>query len=225
MTGRDIRVLLVDDQELVRRGFAALLSNEPGIEVVAEAADGSTAIAETWRTRPDVVLMDIRMPGMDGLDATRAICGDDRLSATKVLVLTTFALDEYVYEALRAGASGFLLKDTPPRLLLEAITAVADGDVLISPVMTRRLIADLVRRPRPQPGEPGPLDVLSEREREVLAEVARGRTNAEIGAALYMSPLTAKTHVSRILGKLNARDRVQLVVIGYETGLVSPGSD
>jgi DNA-binding NarL/FixJ family response regulator len=225
MTGRDIRVLLVDDQELVRRGFAALLSNEPGIEVVAEAADGSAAIAETWRTRPDVVLMDIRMPGMDGLDATRAICGDDRLSATKVLVLTTFALDEYVYEALRAGASGFLLKDTPPRLLLEAITAVADGDVLISPVMTRRLIADLVRRPRPQPGEPGPLDVLSEREREVLAEVARGRTNAEIGAALYMSPLTAKTHVSRILGKLNARDRVQLVVIGYETGLVSPGND
>jgi len=225
MTGRDIRVLLVDDQELVRRGFAALLGNEPGIEVVAEAADGSAAIAETWRTRPDVVLMDIRMPGMDGLDATRAICGDDRLSATKVLVLTTFALDEYVYEALRAGASGFLLKDTPPRLLLEAITAVADGDVLISPVMTRRLIADLVRRPRPQPGEPGPLDVLSEREREVLAEVARGRTNAEIGAALYMSPLTAKTHVSRILGKLNARDRVQLVVIGYETGLVSPGND
>ena len=225
MNGRDIRVLLVDDQELVRRGFAALLSNEPGIEVVAEAADGSAAIAETWRTRPDVVLMDIRMPGMDGLDATRAICGDDRLSATKVLVLTTFALDEYVYEALRAGASGFLLKDTPPRLLLEAITAVADGDVLISPVMTRRLIADLVRRPRPQPGEPGPLDVLSEREREVLAEVARGRTNAEIGELLYMSPLTAKTHVSRILGKLNARDRVQLVVIGYETGLVSPGND
>ena len=225
MTGRDIRVLLVDDQELVRRGFAALLSNEPGIAVVAEAADGSSAIAETWRTRPDVVLMDIRMPGMDGLDATRAICGDDRLSATKVLVLTTFALDEYVYEALRAGASGFLLKDTPPRLLLEAITAVADGDVLISPVMTRRLIADLVRRPRPRPGEPGPLDVLSEREREVLAEVARGRTNAEIGESLYMSPLTAKTHVSRILGKLNARDRVQLVVIGYETGLVSPGSD
>ena len=225
MNRREVRVLLVDDQELVRRGFAALLNNEPGIQVVAEAADGSTAIAETWRTRPDVVLMDIRMPDMDGLDATRTICGDDRLSATKVLVLTTFALDEYVYEALRAGASGFLLKDTPPRLLLEAITAVADGDVLISPAMTKRLIADLVRRPRLRPGEPGPLDMLSEREREVLVEVARGRTNAEIGAALYMSPLTAKTHVSRILGKLNARDRAQLVVISYETGLVSPGND
>jgi DNA-binding NarL/FixJ family response regulator len=220
---RDIRVLLVDDQELVRRGFAALLANEPGVEVVGEAADGAQAIAETWRTRPDVVLMDIRMPRMDGLDATRAICGDERLSATKVLVLTTFALDEYVYEALRVGASGFLLKDTPPRLLLEAIAAAADGDVLISPAMTRRLVADLVRRPISRPGEPGPLDVLSEREREVLAEVARGKTNAEIGESLYMSPLTAKTHVSRILGKLNARDRAQLVVIGYETGLVSPG--
>lgn len=221
--GRDIRVLLVDDQELVRRGFAALLANEPGIEVVGEAEDGAQGIAETWRTRPDVVLMDIRMPRMDGLDATRAICGDDRLRTTKVLVLTTFALDEYVYEALRAGASGFLLKDTPPRLLLEAIRAAAEGDVLISPAMTRRLVADLVRRPVSRPGDPGPLDVLSEREREVLAEVARGKTNAEIGAALLMSPLTAKTHVSRILGKLNARDRAQLVVIGYETGLVSPG--
>jgi DNA-binding NarL/FixJ family response regulator len=216
-------VLLVDDQELVRRGFAALLANEPGIEVVGEADDGAQAIAETWRTRPDVVLMDIRMPRMDGLDATRAICGDERLSATKVLVLTTFALDEYVYEALRVGASGFLLKDTPPRLLLEAIAAAADGDVLISPAMTRRLVADFVRRPISRPGDSGPLDVLSEREREVLAEVARGKTNAEIGESLYMSPLTAKTHVSRILGKLNARDRAQLVVIGYETGLVSPG--
>jgi DNA-binding NarL/FixJ family response regulator len=221
--GRAIRVLLVDDQELVRRGFAALLAHEPGIEVVGEAEDGAQAIAEVWRTHPDVVLMDIRMPRMDGLDATRAICGDDRLRATKVLVLTTFALDEYVYEALRAGASGFLLKDTPPRLLLEAITAATDGDVLIAPAMTRRLVADLVRRPISRPGEPGPLDILSEREREVLAEVARGKTNAEIGASLLMSPLTAKTHVSRILGKLNARDRAQLVVIGYETGLVSPG--
>lgn len=221
--GRDIRVLLVDDQELVRRGFAALLANEPGIEVVGEAEDGAQGIAETWRTRPDVVVMDIRMPRMDGLDATRVICGDDRLRTTKVLVLTTFALDEYVYEALRAGASGFLLKDTPPRLLLEAIRAAAEGDVLISPAMTRRLVADLVRRPVSRPGDPGPLDVLSEREREVLAEIARGKTNVEIGAALFMSPLTAKTHVSRILAKLNARDRAQLVVIGYETGLVSPG--
>lgn len=220
---RDIRVLLADDQELVRRGFAALLANEPGIEVVGEVGDGTQAIAEVRRTRPDVVLMDIRMPRMDGLDATRAICGDDRLRSTKVLVLTTFALDEYVYEALRAGASGFLLKDTPPRLLLEAIRAAVEGDVLISPAMTRRLVADLVNRPVGRPGTPGPLDVLSEREREVLAEVARGKTNAEIGESLYMSPLTAKTHVSRILGKLNARDRAQLVVIGYETGLVSPG--
>ncbi len=224
MTGRrDIRVLLADDQELVRRGFASLLANEPGIEIVGEAADGSEAIAETRRTRPDVVLMDIRMPRMDGLEATRAICGDQRLSGTKVLVLTTFALDDYVYEALKAGASGFLLKDTPPRLLLEAIAAAAEGDVLISPAMTKRLVADLVRRPTSRPGEAGPLDVLSEREREVLAEVARGRTNSEIGQTLYMSPLTAKTHVSRILGKLNARDRAQLVIIGYETGLVSPG--
>ncbi len=220
---RDIRVLLADDQELVRRGFAALLANEPGIEVVGEVGDGTQAIAEVRRTRPDVVLMDIRMPRMDGLDATRAICGDDRLRSTKVLVLTTFALDEYVYEALRAGASGFLLKDTPPRLLLEAIRAAVEGDVLIAPAMTRRLVADLVNRPVSRPGTPGPLDVLSEREREVLAEVARGKTNAEIGESLYMSPLTAKTHVSRILGKLNARDRAQLVVIGYETGLVSPG--
>lgn len=221
---RDIRVLLVDDQELVRRAFAALLANEPGIKVVGEAGDGAQAIAETRRTRPDVVLMDIRMPRMDGLDATRAICSDERLSATKVLVLTTFGLDEYVYGALRVGASGFLLKDTPPRLLLEAITAAAAGDVLISPAMTRRFVADFVRRPIMRPGDSGPLDVLSEREREVLAEVARGKTNAEIGESLHMSPLTAKTHVSRILGKLNARDRAQLVIIGYETGLVSPGA-
>ncbi|GGL26060.1 response regulator transcription factor [Phycicoccus endophyticus] len=220
---RDTRVLLVDDQELVRRGFAALLANEPGIEVVGEAVDGAQAVSETRRTRPDVVLMDIRMPRMDGLAATRAICGDPRLAGSKVLVLTTFALDEYVYDALRAGASGFLLKDTPPRLLIEAIAAATDGDVLISPAMTTRLVAELVRRPVLRPGRPGPLDVLSEREREVLAEVARGKTNSEIGASLYMSPLTAKTHVSRIRTKLHARDRAQLVIIGYETGLVSPG--
>lgn len=217
---RDIRALLVDDQELVRRSFGALLANESGIEVVGEVGDGAQAIAETRRTRPDVVLMDIRMPRMDGLAATRAICSDERLSATKTLVLTTFELDEYVYEALRIGASGFLLKDNPPRLLLEAIAA---DDVLISPTMTRRFVADFVRRPIMRPGDPSPLDVLSEREREVLAEVARGKTNSEIGESLHMSPLTAKTHVSRILGKLNARDRAQLVSIGYETGLVSPG--
>ncbi|MBM6405548.1 response regulator transcription factor [Phycicoccus sp. CSK15P-2] len=221
--GRDIRVLLADDQELVRRGFAALLASEPGVEVVGEAVDGAQAVSETRRSRPDVVLMDIRMPRMDGLDATRVICGDERLATTKVLVLTTFALDDYVYEALRAGASGFLLKDSPPRLLLEAIAAAADGDVLISPAMTTRLVAELVRRPTSRPGRPSPLDVLSEREREVLAEVARGKTNAEIGESLFMSPLTAKTHVSRIMSKLDARDRAQLVIFGYETGLVSPG--
>lgn len=220
---RNIRVLIVDDQELVRRAFAALLANEPGIEVVGEAGDGAQAIAETRRTRPDVVLMDIRMPRMDGLAATRMICSDERLSATKVLVLTTFALDEYVYEALKLGASGFLLKDTPPRLLLEAIAAAAIGDVLISPAMTSRFVADFVRRPIMRPGEPSPLDVLSDREREVLVGVARGKTNAEIGLSLQMSPLTAKTHVSRILGKLEARDRAQLVIIAYETGLISPG--
>ncbi len=223
MNRSDVRVLLVDDQELVRRGFAALLEGEPGIEVVGEAADGAAAVEAARRTRPDVVLMDIRMPGTDGLEATRRICSDRELSNTRVLVLTTFALDDYVFEALRAGASGFLLKDTPPRLLLEAIAAAAEGDVLISPAMTKRLIADFVRRPLPHPGQPGPLDVLSDREREVLVEVARGRSNAEIGEALFMSPLTAKTHVSRILGKLDARDRAQLVVVAYEHGLVTPG--
>ncbi len=223
MNGSDVRVLLVDDQELVRRGFAALLGGEPGIEVVGEAADGAAAVEAARRTRPDVVLMDIRMPGTDGLEATRRICSDQQLGNTRVLVLTTFALDDYVFEALRAGASGFLLKDTPPRLLLEAIAAAAEGDVLISPAMTKRLIADFVRRPLPHPGQPGPLDVLSDREREVLVEVARGRSNAEIGEALFMSPLTAKTHVSRILGKLDARDRAQLVVVAYEHGLVTPG--
>ena len=223
MNRSDVRVLLVDDQELVRRGFAALLEGEPGIEVVGEAADGAAAVEAARRTRPDVVLLDIRMPGTDGLEATRRICSDQQLGNTRVLVLTTFALDEYVFEALRAGASGFLLKDTPPRLLLEAIAAAAEGDVLISPAMTKRLIADFVRRPLPHPGQPGPLDVLSDREREVLVEVARGRSNAEIGEALFMSPLTAKTHVSRILGKLDARDRAQLVVVAYEHGLVTPG--
>jgi DNA-binding NarL/FixJ family response regulator len=218
-----IRVLLVDDQELVRRGFAALLRSEPGIDVVGEAADGASAVEATSRLRPDVILMDIRMPGVDGLEATRRICADERLASCRVLVLTTFALDEYVYEALRAGASGFLLKDTPPRLLLEAITAAAAGEALISPALTRRLIDDFVRRPLATPGDGGPLDVLSDRERDVLAEVARGRSNAEIAERLFMSPLTAKTHVSRILTKLGLRDRAQLVVAAYEGGLVRPG--
>ena len=222
--GRAIRVLLVDDQELVRRGFAALLAHEPGIEVVGEAEDGAQAIAEVWRTHPDVVLMDIRMPRMDGLDATRAICGDDRLRATKVLVLTTFALDEYVYEALRAGASGFLLKDTPPRLLLEAITAATDGDVLIAPAMTRRLVADLVRRPISRPGEPGPLDILSEREREVLTLIASGSSNVEIAESLYLSERTVKGHVGNIFAKLGARDRAAAIILAFEAGLVEPKS-
>jgi len=223
MSGDVIRVLLADDQELVRRGFAALLRSEPGIDVVGEAADGAAAVDATLRLRPDVILMDIRMPGVDGLEATRRICADERLSSSRALVLTTFALDEYVYEALRAGASGFLLKDTPPRLLLEAITAVASGEALISPALARRLIDDFVRRPLAATGDGGPLDVLSDRERDVLAEVARGRSNAEIAEQLFMSPLTAKTHVSRILAKLGLRDRAQLVVAAYEGGLVRPG--
>lgn len=217
-----IRVLLADDQELVRRGFRALISAEPDIEVVGEAADGSAAVDLAFAARPDVVLMDIRMPGLDGIAATERITTGDRLRETRVLILTTFDLDQYVYGALRAGASGFLLKDTAPVQLLHGIRTVAAGDALIAPSITRRLISEFAARPNLDSGGER-LSALTDRERDVLAEVGRGSTNQEIAAELYISPLTAKTHVSRIMTKLRARDRAQLVVIAYETGLVTAG--
>ena len=221
-----IRVLLADDQTLVRAGLRVLVDSDEELEVVGEATDGTTAVEAASRYRPDVVLMDIRMPGMDGLEATRRICSDASLNSTKVVILTTFEADEYVFEALRAGASGFLLKDTEPAELLSAVRVVAGGDALLAPSVTRRLIEEVVSRSR-APSRKGSavpaLDVLTDREREVLSLVAAGLTNDEIAGELYLSPLTAKTHVSRILTKLGARDRAQLVVIAYETGLVSPG--
>jgi len=221
-----IRVLLADDQTLVRAGLRVLVDSDDELEVVAEAIDGSAAVEAASRHRPDVVLMDIRMPGMDGLEATRRICSDASLNSTKVVILTTFEADEYVFEALRAGASGFLLKDTEPADLLSAVRVVAGGDALLAPSVTRRLIEEVVSRSGAS-ARKGPavreLDVLTDREREVLSLVAAGLTNDEIARELYLSPLTAKTHVSRILTKLGARDRAQLVVIAYESGLVSPG--
>jgi DNA-binding NarL/FixJ family response regulator len=217
-----IRVVLVDDQALVRAGFRALLDAQDDVEVVAEAGDGGDGVAVTRRTRPDVVLMDIRMPGVDGLAATRAIGEDPALGDVKVVILTTFELDEYVFEAIRAGASGFLVKDTEPVELLRAVRAVAAGDALLSPGVTRRLIevfATRSREPRPRKD----LDLLTDREREVMALVAAGRSNDDIAARLYLSPATAKTHVNRAMTKLGARDRAQLVVAAYETGLVRPG--
>jgi DNA-binding NarL/FixJ family response regulator len=218
-----ISVALADDQALVRAGFRVLLDSDPELEVVGEAADGAEAIELVRRRRPDVALMDIRMPRLDGLEATRRITADDELGRTRVLILTTFEADEYVYEALRAGASGFLVKDTEPADLLAAVRVVARGDALLSPSVTRRLIADIAARPGRPPAR-SELETLTEREREVLALVAGGLTNDEIAERLHLSPLTAKTHVSRILTKLDARDRVQLVILAYESGLVSPGS-
>jgi DNA-binding NarL/FixJ family response regulator len=217
-----IRVLLADDQAAVRGGFAALIASEPEMEVAGEAANGREAVDLARRVSPHVVLMDIRMPVLDGLEATRLICSDPALAQTRVLVLTTFDLDEYVYEALRAGASGFLLKDAGPRELLHAIQVIAQGDALIAPSVTRRLIAEFAARRDPREA-PAPLAELTEREREILALVARGLTNAEIAGRLVISPLTAKTHVSRILRKLACRDRSQLVTLAYETGLINPG--
>jgi len=219
---RPIRVLVVDDQELVRRGFSALISAEDDLKIVGEAATGAEAIDQAFATRPDVILMDIRMPELDGIAATGRITSDDRLSDTRVLVLTTFDLDQYVYDALRAGASGFLLKDTAPQQLLDGIRIVAAGDALIAPGITRRLISEFAARPSAA-NDTSVLADLTDRERDVLAEVGRGRNNAEIGEQLVISPLTAKTHVSRIMTKLGARDRAQLVVVAYETGLVTPG--
>jgi DNA-binding NarL/FixJ family response regulator len=218
-----IRVVLADDQSLVRAGFRALLDAEPDIAVVAEAADGQEAIQAVTAERPDIVLMDIRMPVLDGIEATRRIADDNRLNAVKVVILTTFELDEYVVEALRAGASGFLVKDTEPVDLLRAIRVVAGGDALLSPSVTRRLIAEFVSRTAPRYPAPG-LDSLTDREREVMALVAGGLSNAEIADYLVVSPATARTHVSRAMVKLGARDRAQLVVFAYESGLVQPGT-
>lgn len=217
-----IRVLLADDQHLIRAGFRALLESEQDMEVVAEAATGSDAVAAAIETRPDVILMDIRMPEGDGLWATERIVGDPALAGTHIVIVTTFELDEYVAQAIRAGASGFLVKDTEPVELIRAVRVAAAGDALLSPGVTRRLLERLADGLRVAP-ETTALDALTEREREVLTLVGQGLTNAEIGAQLFLSPLTAKTHVSRIMTKLGARDRVHLVVVAYETGLVQPG--
>jgi len=217
-----IRTLLADDQTLVRAGFRSILSDEADIEVVGEAGTGAEAVARVRETRPDVVLMDIRMPDVDGLEATRRIVTDPRLEHVKVIILTTFDLDEYVYGALRAGAGGFLVKDTEPAELIHAVRVVARGDALIAPSITRRLIAEFAGRvKRPEPGPE--LNALTQREREVMALVAGGLSNDEIAAELVLSPATAKTHVSRILTKMRARDRAQLVVLAYEAGLITPG--
>ncbi len=210
-----IRVLVADDQSMVRAGFRMLLSGQEHIDVVAEASNGLEAIEKADRFHPDVVLMDIRMPELDGLEATKRILATD--SGARILVLTTFDLDEYVYEALRAGASGFVLKDEPPEQLLTAIRTVAAGDALLSPTVTKRVIERFTRIPRPTP--PKEVDDLSARERDVLRLVARGLSNAEIGQELYISETTVKTHVTHILQKLNLRDRVQAVVLAHQTGL------
>jgi DNA-binding NarL/FixJ family response regulator len=217
-----IRVVVADDQALVRSGFLSLLRSEDGIDVVGEAANGYDAVKVAKAERPDVILMDIRMPEMDGLEATRLITADPALQSVRILVLTTFDLDAYVHEALRAGASGFLLKDTLPAELLTAVRVVAAGDALLAPSITRRLIEDFVSRPV-APVDDARLDHLTSREREVLAEVARGLSNAELADTLFMSHATAKTHVSHLLTKFAARDRAQLVMIAYETGLITPG--
>jgi len=219
-----IRIVIADDQALVRSGFSALFNSADDIDVVGEAADGDEAVRIVARERPDVVLMDIRMPGVDGVDATRRITADRRLSSTRVLILTTFDRDEYVFEAIRAGASGFLLKDTLPADLLAAVRVVADGQALIAPAVTRTLFEEFARHSTaPASAPPGWLTTLTPRETEVLTAVAHGLSNSEIGDLLYMAPATAKTHVSRLLAKLDARDRAQLVMLAYESGVVTPG--
>jgi DNA-binding NarL/FixJ family response regulator len=216
-----IKVLVADDQSMVRAGFRMLLSQEPDIEVVGEASNGREAVDKAARFGPNVILMDIRMPELDGLEATRRILAAD--AGARVLVLTTFDLDEYVYEALQAGASGFVLKDDPPEQLLAAIRTVAEGHALLSPAVTKRVIREFTRIHRP--AAPKGLDELTEREREVLSLIAEGRSNAEIGEALFIGETTVKTHVTHVLQKLDVRDRVQAVVLAYQAGLVEPGSD
>ena len=215
-------MLLADDQGLVRAGFRVLLDSAADIEVVGEASSGDQALTLAKDRRPDVILMDIRMPNMDGLEATRRIVADREMAGVRVLILTTFEVDEYVFEALRSGASGFVVKDIEPAELLQAVRVVARGDALLSPTVTRRLIAEFAGRPEQRRVAATDLDVLTEREREVMALVAAGRTNDEIAAELFISPATAKTHVSRAMSKLGARDRAQLVVLAYETGLITP---
>jgi DNA-binding NarL/FixJ family response regulator/class 3 adenylate cyclase len=223
--GEGVRIMIVDDQALVRAGFRMILEAEPDIEVVGEAADGSEAVAECGRSKPDVVLMDVRMPEMDGIEATRRLLAQDE-TETKVVMLTTFDMDEYVYDALRAGASGFLLKDVPPEQLVEGIRSVASGDALLAPSVTRRVIEEFVRRPPASVRAlPAKLEDLTARELEVLKLVARGLSNAEIATTLFVSETTVKTHVAHVLMKLDLRDRVQAVVLAYESGLIQPGEE
>ena len=217
-----IRLVLADDQALVRAGFAALLDAQDDMQVVGEAADGAEAVSLVREQLPDVVLMDIRMPGTDGLAATRAIASDAALAGVRVIVLTTFELDEYVFEALRAGATGFLVKHTEPAELIRAVRTVAAGNALLSPSVTRRLIAEFADRAK-EPPTSARLSALTDREREIVAVVAQGLSNDEIAAKLYLSPATVKTHVNRAMSKLAVRDRAQLVVLAYESGLARPG--
>ena len=218
-----IRVVLADDQALIRAGFQVLIDSAPDLEVVAQAADGAAAVAAVAATGADVVLMDIRMPGVDGLEATRRITADEALAGVRVLVLTTFELDEYVFQALQAGASGFLGKGVEPAELLDAIRTVAQGDALLSPRATQALIARFLAQPHALTDAAGRLDVLTHREREVVGLVGTGLSNDDIAARLSVSPLTAKTHVNRAMAKLGVRDRAQLVVLAYQSGLVRPG--
>lgn len=218
-----IRVLIADDQALVRGGFRMILDAQKDVEVVGEASDGREALAKARELDPDVVLMDIRMPELDGLEATRQLVSGD--GSARILMLTTFDLDEYVYEAMKAGASGFLLKDVRPEQLAEAVRVVAAGDSLLAPAITQRLIAEFVRRPPPGSGAPTELSELTERELEVLKLIARGLSNGEIASELFVSEATIKTHVTHVLSKLKLRDRVQAVVLAYESGLVLPGMD
>ena len=220
-----VTVLVVDDEALIRAGFRVLVDSAPDLTVVGEAANGAQAVQAVRTLRPDVVIIDVRMPGMDGLEATRRIVQLSPGGPTRVLVVTTFDHDKYVFEALRAGASGFILKDTPPERLLEAIRVVAAGDALLAPAITRRLISEFVSRDAPvRRPAPAALATLTDREREVLVQVAAGRSNAELADHLHISRATAKTHLSSLLAKLRVRDRVQLVVLAYESGIVSPAS-